>query len=75
MATVEADLSHSWFRYILGRLPTAVVAFSMVLGLPRGPGVHFGMADQMYEYLKRQEYPPDRGDDRMILESIARLSE
>jgi hypothetical protein len=28
---------------------------------------------QMYEHLKRQEYPPDRGYDLMILESIARL--
>jgi hypothetical protein len=27
---------------------------------------------QMYEYLKRMEYPPERGYDRMILESIAR---
>jgi hypothetical protein len=28
---------------------------------------------QMYEHLKRQEYPPDRGYDLMILDSIARL--
>jgi len=27
------------------RLPTAVVAFSMVPGLPRGPGVHFVAAE------------------------------
>ena len=45
MATVEADLSHSWFRYTPERLPTALVAFSLVLGLPRGPEVYFGEAD------------------------------
>ena len=43
MVTAEALVSHSW--YTLGRLPTAVVAFGLVLGLPRGPGVHFGVAD------------------------------
>ena len=45
MATVEAVLSHSWFWYTPGRLATALVAFSSVPGLPRGPGVHFGAAD------------------------------
>ena len=45
MATVEADLSHSWFRYIPGRLSTTLVSFSLVPGLSRGPEVHFGAAD------------------------------
>jgi hypothetical protein len=36
MATVEAVLSHSWFRYTPRRLPIALVAFSSVLVLPRG---------------------------------------
>ena len=39
MATVEAVLSHSWFWYTPGRLATALVAFSSVPGLPRGPAV------------------------------------
>ena len=45
MATVEALLSHSWFRYAPGRLSTAVVALSLVPGLLRGPGVNFEAAD------------------------------
>ena len=45
IVTAEALVAHSWFWYTPGRLPTAVVAFSMVPGLPRGPGVHFGVAD------------------------------
>ena len=45
IVTAEALVAHSWFWYTTGRLPTAVVAFSMVPGLPRGPGVHFGVAD------------------------------
>ena len=45
IVTAEALVAHSWFWYTPGRLPTAVVAFSMVPGLPWGPGVHFGVAD------------------------------
>ena len=45
MVTAEALVSHSWFWYTLGRLPTAVVAFSLGPGLPRGPGVHFRVVD------------------------------
>ena len=45
MVTAEALVSHSWFWYTPGRLPTAVVAFSSGLGLPHGPGVHFAVAD------------------------------
>jgi hypothetical protein len=45
MVTAEALVSYSWFWYILGRLPTAVVAFSLVPGLPRGRGVHFRVVD------------------------------
>ena len=45
IVTAEALVAHSWFWYTPGRLPTTVVAFSMVPGLPWGPGVHFGAAD------------------------------
>ena len=45
MVTAESLVSHSWFRYTPGRLPTVVVAFGMGPGLLRGPGVHFGVVD------------------------------
>jgi hypothetical protein len=45
IVTAEALVSHSWFWSTPGRLPTAVVAFSMVPGLLRGPGVHFRVAE------------------------------
>ena len=45
IVTAEALVAHSWFWYTPGRLPTAVVAFSMVLGLPWGPRAHFEAAD------------------------------
>jgi hypothetical protein len=58
--TMTWHVSPTLLNHLFGKLVLGLVSCNMV-------------QSRLYKYLKRHEYPPDRGYDRMILESIARL--